>query len=197
MKRLKLSTMLFAVVAISFVFKADSCQQEKSTDQKMKEAQEKVIAQGNSMIGMPGITRFQEKRVLKMIYELRDREKLICYAYIVAEMTGKLIFIGKCEGFGIPYATQYSNPEQIIDEGGTYHYQTLPQAEPNGLYMPASADGTWLLMLDKTGEPHPFYCEPRVIVSPFPLDGSQAADIRPVTNEAPPKITSVETNKTK
>ena len=171
----------------------------KTTDQKMKESQEKIIAQGNSMVGMPGITRFQEKRTYKMIYELRDQEKLICYAYIVAEMTGKLIFIGKCEGFGLPYSTQYSNPMQIIDEGGTYHYETLPQAEPNGLYMPSSAEGTWLLMLDKNGEPHPFYCEPRVIVSPFPLDDqitaikqAPAEQLRPIS-DVPAPITTKNT----
>jgi hypothetical protein len=83
-------------------------------------------------------------------------------------MTGKLIFIGKCIGYGIPYATQYSNPQKVYHEGSQYGL-ILPQAEPNGLFMPADARGTWVLLLDKDGQPHPVYIEPDVIVSPFPL----------------------------
>lgn len=137
----------------------------------MKNNQEKIIATANQQVGMPAIVNFQEKRMLKMIYELRDQEKMICYAYIVAEMTGKLVYIGKCFGYGMPYATQYSNPLKIAEKN-TYQsgsYAILNQAEPNGLYMPASAEGTWLMMLDEKGTPHPVYIEPRVIVSPFQL----------------------------
>lgn len=32
-------------------------------------------------------------------YEIRDKEKLITYAYIV-NLQGQLIFIGKCVGYG-------------------------------------------------------------------------------------------------
>ena len=106
-----------------------------------------------------------------MIYELRDQEKMICYAYLWTEFNGKLVYFGKCMGYGIPYATQFSNPQKREHDGGysvEYGYE-LPQAEPNGLYMPADAEGTWLLMIDDKGESHPVYCEPRVIVSPFPL----------------------------
>ena len=144
-----------------------SCSEDNSTDSKMKVAQEKLTATANQQVGLPAITNFQEKRTLKEIYELRDQEKLICYAYIVAEMTGKLVFIGKCYGYGIPYSTQYSNPEKRMHYGN--HAYILPQAEPNGLYMPSSASGTWLLMLDAKGIPHPIYVEPNVIVSPFEL----------------------------
>jgi hypothetical protein len=46
----------------------------------------------------------------------------------------------------------------------------LPQADPNGLFSPASAEGTWILMKDPNGkEVKPVYIEPRIIVSPFKL----------------------------
>ncbi len=83
-------------------------------------------------------------------------------------MQGKLIFIGKCIGYGIPYSTQYSNPEKV--DYHTSGYVTLPQAEPNGLFMPNSSEGTWLMLLDADGQPHPVYVEPRVVVSPFKLN---------------------------
>ncbi len=144
---------------------------DKTTDSKIQEKQEKLTEQANNQVGLPAITNFQEKRLLKQIYELRDQEKMICYAYIVAEMSGKLIFIGKCYGYGIPYATQYSNPQRLCKAFETHKTGNiaLPQAEPNGLYMPSSAEGTWIMLLDEKGEPHPAYFEPRVIISPIPL----------------------------
>lgn len=132
-------------------------QQEKQTRQILKEV--------NAQVGMPAIKNFQEKKLAKMIFELRDQEKLITYAYIVNHMTGKLVFIGKCIGFGLPYSVQYTNPEKYELNGAT-----LPQADPNGLYMPNGLSATWLMMIDKkTGKARPVYIEPQIIVSPFPL----------------------------
>ena len=44
------------------------------------------------------------------------------------------------------------------------------QAEPNGLFMPSTAEGTWVICAgEKAGDIRPIYVEPRVIVSPFKL----------------------------
>jgi hypothetical protein len=170
MKKCRFILSLITILFIGLLF--TSCGNPKSnTDRKIAAAQEQITAQANDQIGLPGIKNFNEKRTLKMIYELRDQEKMVCYAYLWNEFNGKLVYFGKCLGYGIPYATQFSNPEKEIYSGG--HQQSfgaLPQAEPNGLYMPAAAEGTWLLMLDKDGVSHPVYCEPRCIVSPFKLD---------------------------
>ena len=46
----------------------------------------------------------------------------------------------------------------------------LAQADPNGLFSPGSAEGTWIMCKDPKGpDVRPVYVEPRVIVSPFPL----------------------------
>lgn len=47
---------------------------------------------------------------------------------------------------------------------------TITQAEPNGLFMPSSSDGTWVMLLDTAGNPQPIYVEPKVIVSPIKLN---------------------------
>ena len=149
-----------------------SCGQiEPTPDRKDAEQQKQMLAEGQRQTGMPAIHNFQEKKLLKMIYELRDNEKVVNYAYLYNEYQGKLVYLGKCVGYGIPYSTQYSNPERPA-EGWETHEQgniTLPQAEPNGLFMPNSSDGTWLMLLDAEGTPHPVYIEPKVIVSPFKL----------------------------
>jgi hypothetical protein len=147
-----------------------------STDAVETQRQEQLQKESQAEAGLPAIHNFQEKKLLKQIYELRDNEKLITYAYLWNEFNGKMVFIGKCIGYGIPYSTQYSNPQKVITFGNNSGYYagaepaTIAQAEPNGLFMPSSASGTWLMMLDSAGTPHPVYIEPNVIVSPFKLN---------------------------
>ena len=65
---------------------------------------------------------------------------------------------------------------------------TVAQADPNGLFAPASADGTWVMCLDpKTKEVKPVYIEPRVIVTPFELPEDEVAVASPKSNVVPPK----------
>lgn len=157
--------LLLIIVSLSFGGWLDAPPNaERDMAQKTREA----MNEANAQIGMPAIKNFQERKLAKMIFELRDQENLVCYAYIVAEMTGKLVFIGKCIGYGLPYSVQYTNPMQkVYENNGSV---TLPQADPNGLYMPDGLSATWLMLIDpKTNAPRPVYVEPQIIVSPFPL----------------------------
>jgi hypothetical protein len=150
-----------------------SCDQESSSsaDDKMTAIQGQMEQQALAQTGAPAIHNFQEKKLLKMIYELRDNEKIVNYAYLWNEFNGKLVYIGKCIGYGIPYSTQYSNPQKQVYKGGyNAGFGSLPQAEPNGLFMPSSSDGTWLMLTDSSGAPHPVYIEPKIIVSPIKLN---------------------------
>ena len=138
-------------------------EQSRKTAQAMKEA--------HAQVGMPALVNYQEKKLAKMLYELRDQEKLVCYAYLKS-LEGKAVYLGKCIGYGLPYCVQFSNPERIVHQrfhnGGSFG--TIPQPEPNGLFMPQSLSATWLMMIDpETGEQRPVYIEPEIIVSPFPL----------------------------
>jgi len=151
-----------------------SCYDEskQSTAQNLGRKQEQMLAEANRQVGMPAIVNYQERKFAKMILELRDQENLICYVYIVPELTGKPVFLGKCLGYGLPYATQFTAPEsmQRFEFTGGHSWEHLPQADPNGLFMPSAAEGTWVMLIDpKTNEPHPVYCEPRILISPFLL----------------------------
>lgn len=150
----------------------NGCDFLQTSDKQVNKQQEQVMQEAVAQTGMPAITHFQERKLMKQILELRDQENLICYAYIVAEQTGNLIFLGKCIGYGLPYATQYTNPQRPARDSETYEKGniTLPQPDPNGLYMPQSAEGTWIMLINsEDNKPHPVYIESRVIVSPFPL----------------------------
>ena len=139
------------------------CSCDNSTDKQIQEKQEQMQQQQLAQTGLPGITNFTEAKLVKHLYELRD-QKILTYAYI-PDMNGKLWHLCDSIGYGLPYGVQFSNPEKMMDRG------TLPQSEPNGLFMPATAEGTWITCINpnSSGDIAPVYVEPRVIVSPFKL----------------------------
>jgi len=169
MKRSRIFSLLVVFICCLFIINANSCDGSVSDAEKDQTKKTKEMAlEVNKQIGMPNIVNFQERKLAKMIFELRDKENLVCYAYIKSEYTGKLIYIGKCIGYGLPYSVQYTNPEYIIESN--WGNVSLPQPDPNQLYMPQGLSATWLMMIDpKTKKPRPVYIEPEIIVSPFRL----------------------------
>ena len=156
---------ILALVAVAMMLTA--CDQPRETSTQIeRRKQEELSLQAVTSVGMPSIVNFAEKRMMKDIMELRD-QNVATYVYI-SDMNGKLHKVCNAVGYGLPYATQYTNPQRIAYDSG-HGSVTLPQADPNGLYSPASADGTWVLCVAKDGKAKPVYIEPRVIVSPMPL----------------------------
>jgi hypothetical protein len=166
-----LVSLLVIVMLATVAMALTGCGVETSDDTQ-RAAQEKILAEGTAQVGMPAIKNFREKKLLKDILELRDQEGFITYTYLenmnpvivpgVTALGGKLTFMG------IPYATQFTNPQKV-----EYHsssgYATLPQADPNALFSPASAEGTWVMLRDPSGAKgtQVVYVEPRIVVSPF------------------------------
>lgn len=145
---------------------------ENSADKIQAEQTAKAMGEAQRQVGMPNISNFQQRKLMKLIYELCDKEDLVCYAYIKSDYQGKLFFVGKCIGYGIPFSAQFTNPSKIVDDPWRYQSggKVLPQADPNGLFMPTSSSATWLMMVDpETNKPRPVYIEPEIVVSPFPL----------------------------
>lgn len=162
------------VLALGFM---SGCLEERpNSDQIQRQQQERILAEGTSQVGMPAIKNFRERKLLKDILELRDQDGLVTYTYMenlqpqvvhgVTVLGGKLTYMGESIGYGIPYATQFTNPMKVMG----YHSApaVMPQADPNGLFSPESAEGTWILLKDPTGgKVLPVYVEPRTVVSPF------------------------------
>ena len=172
---------LFLLVALSAIWMVGCLQQHPTSDDVQRESQEIILKEGVAQVGRPAIKNFREMKILKDVYELRDQEGLVTYAYlenmvptVVSGHTvlgGKLTYVGESIGYGIPAATQFTNPQKIEDFTSQGGYAILPQADPNGLFSPSSAEGTWIMMLDKkSGEARPQYFEPRLVVSTFKYD---------------------------
>lgn len=154
------------------------CSKTETSDSELTKKTERIMQEANRQVPVPAIVNFQERKLMKMIIELRDQEDLVCYAYII-NMHGEKIFLGKCIGYGLPYSVQFTNPEKVIqgdhqlgyDLTGHVNYpMTIPQPDPNGLFMPEGLSATWLMLIDpETNQARPVYVEPQIMVSPFKL----------------------------
>ena len=161
--------LIFIFVSL-FIMSCDIPMTQPTADEVQSKQTEQALSEANRQIGMPAIVNYQERKLAKQIFELRDQENLITWAYIV-NLNGDLIFLGKSIGYGLPYSVQYTNPERVDDilynGGGAV---ILPQADPNGLFMPQGLSATWLQLIDpESGETRVVYVEPEIIVSPFKL----------------------------
>lgn len=176
--------MIRIVVAIGFsALLLSGCQ--KDTSGSARETQQTLTLQEEAAvtIGVPAVKNYTEKRQLKTIYELRDQPNVVTYTYYL-DLNGKRhkVCPTTSVGFGIPYSTQYTAPRALRMGKATYppssgyNQETTwtryegEQPEPNGLYMPQSADGTWVICLHPNGKDlAPTYVEPRIVVYLFEM----------------------------
>ncbi len=142
------------------------CRNEAAREQARET--EELSMESNRQVGMPGIVNFTEKRLLRLLYEIRDQE-IATYTYIV-DWQGRLFHVCDSIGFGMPFSAQYTTPERFYSAG-----VTIPQPEPNGLFPPTSTSATWVICASAVGEFRPIYVEPSIIVSVFPLKGTVAS----------------------
>lgn len=145
------------------------CDAQPSADRQQQIQQERILQEGSAQTGMPSIKNFRERKILKDILELRDQSGLVTYTYVFSDHLGKFIYIGESIGYGISAATQYTNPQKRVHEYAEHGY-VINQADPNGLFSPSSAEGTWVLLKNPgSSDVVPTYFEQRINVVPFKL----------------------------
>lgn len=174
-----MKNIIVVTLLLFFVSGCPEVKKNQTAEGKQSKQTQKILSEANNKLGLPNIHNFQQKKVMKLIYEQCDKENLICYAYLYSEYSGELKFLGKCIGYGVPFSAQYTNPSRVEDTEltGTAtnkfedsgEIQVMPQADPNGLYMPTSSSATWLMMVGPDEKPHPVYIEPEILVFPFPV----------------------------
>ena len=106
-----------------------------------------------------------ERHMLIQLYAARQKATNT-YSVVQSEYTGKILWQCNSIGFPLPYSTQLTNPLQILR---TADYQggaagVVAQQEPNGLFSPATSDGTWVPCVDEKGKITPVYEEKHVTV---------------------------------
>lgn len=161
----KIIKSIVAVGVIGMLLAGCSAQDDNS-DAKQQNQQEKILKQATDQTGMPNITNFTERKMMKDILELRDKANLTTYVYTQNQMDGKWVYQGRAIGFGLPYGTEYTNPQKIADSSTQGGYAILPQADPNGLFSAQNANATWIMMInEKTNEPEISYLEPNAYIT--------------------------------
>lgn len=166
----------------------------QSNDSKLAQQQEQQLAEGDAQVPPPAIVNWNEKRMAKLIQEKRDQVNLATWTY-TKNMDGKYTFVCESIGYGLPYNTRTNNPQHYefvttttgvsgmggSTGGGGYYsdgaghtvwgeHTVMSQPEPNGLFIPDSAKGTWNLCKDpKTGKPDVTYQEEDIAVFPYKL----------------------------
>ncbi|MFM0165727.1 hypothetical protein PQR39_35525 [Paraburkholderia sediminicola] len=169
---------LLAVSAISlacfFALTAESCDgsQPPTANQREQAAQAQLTAESQMTVGMPIITNFNQKKQLKAIIEAFDQPNLITYSYVMS-MSGKAVPLCRSQGYGFNEATQFTNPQQIEwRESGQSGLASgvVGQADPTGLYAPATSEGTLLMCLTTAGKVLPVRSEPSVLTLPVPYE---------------------------
>ena len=78
---------LFSMVALFTLMSNSGCSSRPETaDEQLANQTELAMKEANREAGYPAIVNFQEKKVMKYIYELRDQENLVCHAYFFNEL---------------------------------------------------------------------------------------------------------------
>lgn len=174
-------------VALMFCFVAlcgatgRSCEGAPTSDDIQQAQQEQMLKDRAAAIGMPSIKNWRKARIMKDIYELQDQKGLVTYTYAFSDYQGKYTYVGKSFGYPIPGGTQFTNPQKIERCYGP-RYVTIPQADPDGLFAPGSAQGTYIMMVQPDGTAMPQYMEPnmsvftyklpeRLLTMPYPPEG--------------------------
>ena len=186
---MKKKLLAVGVIGVLMASMLVGCGQRETASSKENNYTQDLMEQSSSIVGYPDVTNFFEKAQLKEIYELRDDPNLICYWYTKNDMTGKWIYQGECIGYGIPYTTQFTQPDTmqraalpVLDINGNdkgrneYFTEVLPQADPNGLYSSPSTSATWILSVDEDGNITPSYVESEITVTQKKMDSRLCED---------------------
>ena len=159
------SRITLILLTISALF-LGSC--EQSSDEIQSDRQEAVLRTAVSKIAMPALPNLREMHMMINILEKRD-QALATWTYMWSDYNRCYTFIGASVAYPIPYATEFTSPMKVSSNSNGR--VAIPQADPNGLYPPASAEGTFLELGDpsKTNETGVMYSEPRLTTVPFEL----------------------------
>lgn len=171
---------------------------KQSNDSKIAQQQEKQLAEGDAQVPPPAIKNWNEKRMFTSVMERRDQADLTTWTY-TKNMDGKYTFVCESLGYGIPYGTRANNPQHYeyvststgpvwspggnSDGMGGYiwgEHTLMPQPEPNGLFIPDTAKGTWNTCKNpETGKPDVTYQEEDVSVFPYRLPEAMVEGFHP------------------
>lgn len=153
----------------------------ETANDKQREQQAHMNMEGAQQVGMPNIVNFRDQRGVKYWYEQRDKANLLTYSY-TKNMQGQWVYYCDSIGYPIPGGTQYSAGESMqryrvrddrydstSQNGWTWGVARLPQAEPNGVFPPVTAEGTGIICINpNNNKAEAQYAEDKVNTFTYP-----------------------------
>lgn len=137
---------------------------QNSAEQQQAQQQEQISQRAQDEVGIYTPQHFTRKRLANRIGQMLDDPTLATVSYAQG-FDGRLRCIGHTIGFPLPGGTQTTAPTKWgtpPEHYNDYQSQQVPQSEPDQLYYPQSSNGTWLLLVSKTGGTEPVYFEGNV-----------------------------------
>ena len=167
MKKLSAVVLCLSILLVGCNYKPS----QEQKDSKAVEAQQSQYAKAQPI---PAYDYSLERELVIKLYNLRN-EKVSTHS-VWRSNSG--IVEGDCTsmGFGIPYDTSLTNPNQIsakrVGYSGNKHYAdgTIGQAEPNGIFASTNTSATWVMCISKSGAIEPHYVESKVTVYPYQVN---------------------------
>jgi hypothetical protein len=153
---------LIALAAAMAALALAGCNYAASADAQVAAQQQQAMGALQASVGQPRIVNWTEAKTVNWLYELRDQPNLQTSTYI-RSLDGKLHCLANTIGYGYSAATQRSNPQRQLFTGSE---GTIPQAEPNGLFMPDSVDATYVIAVGANGKPIAISVEDPVSIYP-------------------------------
>ncbi len=141
--------------------------QPPSAEQQASAQQEQISERAQAEVGIYQPTNFTRKRLANRIGQMLDSPNLATISYAQG-LDGRLRCIGHTIGFPLPSATQTTSPSHfevrphVLGTPMSTEYEVMPQSDPDQLYSPTSADGTWVLLVNSKGDAAPAYFEGHV-----------------------------------
>jgi hypothetical protein len=161
--------LLIVVSMLGAMIAAVACGSSAGEEHKQSEDILSSIFANQPLPNMGGYSFTRE--ILRHIEFFEGKEAGSTYSYFLNEYTGQIYLICPSKGYPIPYAAQLSNPVQPYCNGCS---MAVSQADPIGVYIPATAEGTWVpcTNADDSTAVTPQYWEPRVFATTFKIKGA-------------------------
>ena len=136
-------------------------------DQDLVNRQQQIYAQREPV---PVYDYSLPRAVLIQIYTAKNKATSTYTVFL--SNSGVPIYVCPSRGFPIEGGTELTNPSQIsyghyISGSSTYSAGVIGQADPDGLFHPSTAAGTYVLCTRPNGDIVPIYTEPMVMTFPF------------------------------
>lgn len=147
------------VVALLFALVGCIATSQESRDQTTVQSQQQIYAQNQPI---PRYDYSIPRDTLIQIYNQTIPRVVSTHSYFVTHM-GQVVFDCPSRGYPITGGTELTNPTQWVGSGGA----VVNQADPDGLFHPATSLGTYVLCVRANGDVVPVYSETDVITLPF------------------------------